>query len=136
MSERAALAGYAAAPVNPREGSGMGDTIFGKIIRREIPADIVFENDDVVGFRDLNPQAPVHVLFIPKKPLPTLDDAQPADAELLGKVLLAAAGYARQEGLAEQGYRTVINCNEHGGQTVFHLHVHLLAGRRMSWPPG
>lgn len=114
----------------------MGDTIFGKIIRREIPADIVFENDDVVGFRDLNPQAPVHVLFIPKKPLPTLDDAQPADAELLGKVLLAAADYARQEGLAEQGYRTVINCNEHGGQTVFHLHVHLLAGRRMGWPPG
>ena len=114
----------------------MGDTIFGKIIRREIPADIVFENDDVVGFRDLNPQAPVHVLFIPKKPLPTLDDAQPADAELLGKVLLAAADYARQEGLAEQGNRTVINCNEHGGQTVFHLHVHLLAGRRMSWPPG
>ena len=114
----------------------MGDTIFGKIIRREIPADIVFENDDVVGFRDLNPRAPVHVLFVPKKPLPTLDDAQPADAELLGKVLLAAAGYARQEGLAEQGYRTVINCNEHGGQTVFHLHLHLLAGRRLGWPPG
>lgn len=114
----------------------MGDTIFGKIVRREIPADIVFENDEVIGFRDLNPQAPVHVLFIPKKPLPTLDDAGPDDAELLGKVLLAAADYARQEGLAEQGYRTVINCNEHGGQTVFHLHVHLLAGRRMNWPPG
>jgi histidine triad (HIT) family protein len=115
---------------------GMGDTIFGKIIRREIPADIVFENDDVLGFRDVNPQAPVHVLFIPRKPLPTLDDAQPGDAELLGKLLLAAADYARQEGLAEQGYRTVINCNEDGGQTVFHLHVHLLAGRRMHWPPG
>ena len=114
----------------------MGDTIFGKIIRREIPADIVFENDDVLGFRDVNPQAPVHVLFIPRKPLPTLDDAQPGDAELLGKLLLAAADYARQEGLAEQGYRTVINCNEDGGQTVFHLHVHLLAGRRMHWPPG
>lgn len=114
----------------------MGDTIFGKIIRREIPADIVFENDDVLGFRDLNPQAPVHVLFIPKKALPTLDDAGPGDAELLGKVQLAAAEYARQEGLAEQGYRTVINCNEHGGQTVFHLHVHLLAGRRLGWPPG
>jgi len=114
----------------------MGDTIFGKIVRHEIPADIVFENDDVVAFRDLNPQAPVHVLFIPKKPLPTLNDAQPADAELLGKVLLAAADYARQEGFAEQGYRTVINCNEHGGQTVYHLHVHLLAGRRLSWPPG
>jgi len=122
--------------VNPREESGMGDTIFGKIIRREIPADIVFEDDEVVGFRDLNPQAPVHVLFIPKKPLPTLNDAGPEDAELLGKVLLAAAAYAKQEGLAEQGYRTVINCNEHGGQTVFHLHVHLLAGRRMAWPPG
>ncbi|NUO73865.1 MAG: histidine triad nucleotide-binding protein [Frateuria sp.] len=114
----------------------MGDTIFGKIVRHEIPADIVYENDDVVGFRDLNPQAPVHVLFVPKKPLPTLDDARPGDAELLGKVLLAAADYARQEGLAGQGYRTVINCNEHGGQTVFHLHVHLLAGRRMNWPPG
>jgi histidine triad (HIT) family protein len=114
----------------------MGDTIFGKIIRREIPADIVYESEDVVGFRDLNPQAPVHVLFIPKQPLPTLNDAQPKDAELLGKVLLAAADYARQEGFAEQGYRTVINCNEHGGQTVFHLHVHLLAGRRMTWPPG
>ena len=113
----------------------MGDTIFGKIVRREIPADIVFENDEVIGFRDLNPQAPVHVLFIPKKPLPPLADAGPDDAELLGKVLLAAADYARQEGLAEQGYRTVINCNEHGGQTVFHLHVHLLAGRRMNWPP-
>lgn len=114
----------------------MGDTIFGKIIRREIPADIVYENDEVLGFRDLNPQAPVHVLFVPKKPLPTLDDAGADDAELLGKVLLAAADYARREGLAEQGYRTVINCNEHGGQTVFHLHVHLLAGRRMTWPPG
>ena len=114
----------------------MGDTIFGKILRREIPADIVYENDDVVGFRDLNPQAPVHVLFVPKQPLPTLDDARPEDAELLGKVLLAAADYARREGVAEQGYRTVINCNEHGGQTVFHLHGHLLAGRRMSWPPG
>ena len=114
----------------------MGDTIFGKIIRREIPADIVYETDDVLAFRDLNPQAPVHVLFIPKKPLATLNDARAADAELLGKLQLAAADYARQEGLAEQGYRTVINCNEHGGQTVFHLHLHLLAGRRLGWPPG
>jgi histidine triad (HIT) family protein len=119
-----------------RQESGMGDTIFGKILRREIPADIVYEDDDVVGFSDVNPQAPVHVLFIPKKPLPTLNDAQPGDAELLGKLLLAAAGYAKQVGLAEQGYRAVVNCNEHGGQTVFHLHVHLLAGRRLGWPPG
>ncbi|HTH67296.1 MAG TPA: histidine triad nucleotide-binding protein [Rhodanobacter sp.] len=114
----------------------MSDTIFSKIIRREIPADIVYENDDVLGFRDLNPQAPVHVLFIPKQALATLDDATAGDAELLGKLLLATADYARQEGFAENGYRAVINCNEDGGQTVFHLHVHLLAGRRMHWPPG
>ena len=114
----------------------MGDTIFGKIIRREIPADIVYEDDDVLAFRDLNPQAPVHVLFVPKRAIATLDDARPEDAELLGKVLIAAAAYAREQGLAKDGYRTVINCNEHGGQTVFHLHVHLLAGRRMHWPPG
>jgi len=114
----------------------MADTIFDKIIRREIPADIVYEDDDVLAFRDLNPQAPVHVLFVPKKSIATLDGATPADAELLGKVLLAAATYARREGLADQGYRTVINCNEYGGQTVFHLHLHLLAGRQMHWPPG
>ena len=114
----------------------MTDTIFAKIVRREIPADIVYEDDDVLGFRDLNPQAPVHVLFIPRQPLATLNDATPQDAPLLGKLLLAAAAYARQEGFAEQGYRAVINCNEHGGQTVFHLHVHLLAGRRLGWPPG
>lgn len=114
----------------------MGDTIFGKIIRREIPADIVYEDDDVLAFRDLNPQAPVHVLFVPKRAIATLDSAVATDAELLGRLLLATATYARREGLAEQGYRTVINCNEHGGQTVFHLHVHLLAGRQMHWPPG
>ncbi|WP_426689174.1 histidine triad nucleotide-binding protein [Rhodanobacter ginsengiterrae] len=114
----------------------MSDTIFSKIIRREIPADIVYEDEDVLAFRDLNPQAPLHVLFVPKKPIATLNDAVSADAELLGKLLLAAAAYAKSEGLAEQGYRTVINCNEDGGQTVFHLHVHLLAGRRLHWPPG
>jgi histidine triad (HIT) family protein len=114
----------------------MGDTIFGKIIRREIPADIVYEDDEVLAFRDLNPQAPVHVLFIPKRPIATLDAAAPADAELLGKLLLAAAAYARAQGLAEDGYRAVVNCNALGGQTVYHLHVHLLAGRQMTWPPG
>jgi histidine triad (HIT) family protein len=114
----------------------MADTIFGKIIRREIPADIVYEDDDVLAFKDLNPQAPVHVLFVPKRALATLNDATPADAELIGKLVLAAAAYAKREGLDKDGYRTVINCNEHGGQTVFHLHVHLLAGRRMHWPPG
>jgi histidine triad (HIT) family protein len=114
----------------------MADTIFGKIVRREIPADIVYEDDDVLAFRDLNPQAPVHVLFVPKRAIPTLNDAAAADAELLGKLLLAAAGYAKSQGFDKDGYRTVVNCNEHGGQTVFHLHVHLLAGRRMKWPPG
>jgi len=114
----------------------MGDTLFGKIIRREIPADIVYEDDDVLAFRDVNPQAPVHVLFIPKKPLATLNDAQEGDAAMLGKVVLAAAKWARQQGFAEDGYRCVINCNRDGGQTVFHVHVHLLAGRQLQWPPG
>jgi histidine triad (HIT) family protein len=114
----------------------MTDTIFAKIVRREIPADVVYEDDDVLAFRDLNPQAPVHVLFIPKRAIATLDEATAADAELLGKLLLAAATYAREQGLAESGYRTVINTNGHGGQTVFHIHVHLLAGRQMTWPPG
>ncbi|MEW9572531.1 histidine triad nucleotide-binding protein [Rhodanobacter sp. Si-c] len=114
----------------------MADTIFDKIIRREIPADIVYEDEELLAFRDVNPQAPVHVLFIPKKPIATLNDATAEDAALLGRLLLAAADYARREGFADQGYRTVVNCNEYGGQTVFHLHLHLLAGRHMHWPPG
>lgn len=111
-------------------------TIFTKIIQRELPADIVYEDDEILGFRDINGQAPTHVLFIPKKPIATLNDATPADAELLGKLLLAAARYAKQEGIAEKGYRCVINCNSDGGQTVFHIHLHLLGGRVMTWPPG
>ncbi len=114
----------------------MSDTIFAKILRHEIPADIVYEDDHVVGFTDVNPQAPTHVLFIPREPIPTLDDATPEQAELLGRLLLAAASYARGQGLAEKGYRVVINCNEDGGQTVYHLHFHLLGGRVMGWPPG
>ena len=114
----------------------MSDTIFSKIVRREIPADIVYEDDEVLGFRDLNPQAPVHVLFIPKKAVATLDDLTDDDAEAVGKLVLAATRYARDEGFAESGYRCVINCNKDGGQTVFHLHLHLLAGRAMHWPPG
>ena len=114
----------------------MTDTIFAKIVRRDIPADIVYEDEEVLAFRDLNPQAPVHVLFIPKRAIATLDDATPDDAELLGKLLIAAASYARKQGFEKDGYRTVINTNGHGGQTVFHIHVHLLAGRPMTWPPG
>lgn len=110
----------------------MTDTLFGKIIRREIPADIVYEDDAVLGFRDIAPQAPVHVLFIPKnEAIPTLDDLQPGHAELVGKLVLAAAEYARREGFAQKGYRVVMNCREDAGQTVFHVHLHLLAGARL-----
>lgn len=112
------------------------DTLFGKIIRREIPADIVHEDDHVLGFRDIDPKAPTHVLFIPKIRIATLNDASPEQAELLGRLMLAAAGYARAQGFAEDGYRVVMNCNAHGGQTVFHIHLHLLAGRPLAWPPG
>ena len=114
----------------------MSDTLFAKIIRREIPADIVYEDDDVLAFRDIHPQAPVHVLFIPKRPFATLNDVGAADAALLGRLMLAAAGWAKLQGFAEDGYRVVMNCNGHGGQTVFHIHLHLLAGRAMHWPPG
>ena len=114
----------------------MGDTLFGKIIRREIPADIVYEDDEVLAFRDINPQAPVHVLFIPKRALATLNDAADADALLIGKLALCAARWAKQQGFADDGYRCVMNCNRDGGQTVFHIHLHLLAGRQMAWPPG
>ena len=114
----------------------MGDTLFGKIIRREIPADIVFEDDEVLAFRDINPQAPVHVLFIPKKAFATLNDVDAADAELIGRLFIAATAWAKRNGLADDGYRLVMNCNAHGGQTVFHIHLHLLAGRQMHWPPG
>jgi histidine triad (HIT) family protein len=114
----------------------MPETLFSKIIRREIPADIVYEDDDVLAFRDIHPQAPVHVLFIPKKAVATLDDLTDADAEAVGKLVLAATRYARKEGFAANGYRCVMNCNKDGGQTVFHLHLHLLAGRAMHWPPG
>ena len=114
----------------------MSDTIFSKIIRREIPADIVFENDRVLAFRDINPQAPVHILIIPKKPIPTVNDIQAEDAPLIGELFVVAAQLAGHEGIAEAGYRTVFNCRDHGGQEVYHLHLHLLGGRQMTWPPG
>lgn len=114
----------------------MTETIFSKILRREIPAEIVYEDDGVLGFRDLHPQAPVHVLFIPKTPIATLNDASPEQAGLLGGLLLAAARWAKAEGFAADGYRVVMNCNRDGGQTVQHIHLHLLAGRALRWPPG
>ena len=113
----------------------MIDTIFSKIIRKEIPADIVYEDDLVLAFRDVQPQAPVHILVIPKKPIESIDRATPEDAALLGHLLLTIKRVATQEGL-EKGYRVVINTGEDGGQTVFHLHLHLLGKRSMAWPPG
>ena len=114
----------------------MSDDLFEKIIRREIPADIVFENDDVLAFRDIDPQAPVHVLVIPKRRIATINDLEPGDAELMGRMVLAAREIAAQEGLSDNGYRLVFNCNRDGGQSVYHIHLHLLGGRRMTWPPG
>ena len=114
----------------------MSDTIFGKIASGEIAADLVYKDEDVVAFRDISPQAPTHLLVIPRKPIPTLDAAGPEDTALLGKLLLVAAQVAREAGIAERGYRTVINCNAEAGQTVFHLHLHVLGGRPMQWPPG
>jgi histidine triad (HIT) family protein len=114
----------------------MSDTIFGRIAAGEISADIVYQDDDLVAFRDLSPQAPTHILIIPRKSIPTLNDVEAADAELVGKLFLAAAKVAKQVGIAEAGYRVVVNCNAVGGQTVFHLHLHLLGGRPMRWPPG
>jgi len=114
----------------------MPDTTFGRIARGEVPADIVYQDEHLVAFRDLGPQAPTHVLIIPRKPIPTLNDLEEADAELAGRLLLAAGRIARQLGISDPGYRVVINCNAAGGQTVFHLHLHLLGGRPMQWPPG
>lgn len=114
----------------------MSDCLFCKMVSREIQPDIVYEDDDVLAFRDINPQAPVHVLIIPKRHISTLNDLEEGDAELIGRLHLAAKRVADQDGIAEAGYRTVFNCNEAGGQLVFHAHLHLLGGRAMGWPPG
>lgn len=111
-------------------------TIFGAILRGEIPATRVWEDEHCIAFRDIAPAAPTHILVIPRILLPTLADAQPEHAPLLGHMLWVVAEIARQEGIAQDGYRVVINCGEGGGQTVFHLHMHLISGRPLSWPPG
>jgi histidine triad (HIT) family protein len=108
--------------------------LFCRIVAGEIPAKLVMETEECVAFRDVNPQAPVHVLVIPREHVPSLNDAR--DAVMIGKMQQLAAQIARSEGIAERGYRTVINTNSDAGQTVFHLHLHLLGGRHMSWPPG
>lgn len=114
----------------------MADTIFGRIIRGEIPASIVHEDNDLLAFHDIDPQAPVHILVIPKRAIETLNDLNDGDAELVGRMVLAARRIAADLGLAEDGYRLVFNCNRHGGQSVDHIHLHLLAGRQLTWPPG
>ena len=111
------------------------DTIFGKIIRREIPADIVYEDNLALAFRDVNPQAPVHILVIPKEPIARLSDAESQNHALMGHLLLTVKRVAEQQGLTN-GYRVVINDGEDGGQTVHHLHLHILGGRPLAWPPG
>ena len=111
-------------------------TIFTKIINKEIPADILFEDDDVLAFRDINPQAPIHFLVIPKKEIRTLNDIKENDKDLIGKLFIIAKELAKSEGISEEGYRTIFNCNEHGAQTVYHIHLHVLGGRQMTWPPG
>ena len=112
------------------------DCVFCSIIKRQIPADIVFDNDRVLAFRDINAQAPVHILIVPKKHIKGLNDIAGADQELLGEIQLVARTLARKEGIDVDGYRLVANCGPAAGQTVFHLHYHLLGGRPFTWPPG
>ncbi len=114
----------------------MADCLFCKIIGGQIPSAKVHEDADIVAFKDLNPQAPLHVLIVPRRHIATLNDLTQADDALVGSMVRAAADLAKQHGYDERGYRTVFNCNREAGQTVFHIHLHLLAGRGLTWPPG
>ena len=114
----------------------MADCLFCRIARKEIPAKVVYEDDRVMAFEDINPQAPTHTLVIPRQHFATLNDVGPGDEGLLGHMLLVARGIAKEKGLHEKGYRLVANTLESAGQSVFHIHVHLLGGRRFAWPPG
>jgi histidine triad (HIT) family protein len=114
----------------------MSDCIFCQIAAGQIPSKTVFENERVLAFRDLHPQAPTHVLVIPRRHIATLNDLQPGDESLVGEMMLAAMQIAANENLAENGYRVVMNCNRDGGQSVYHIHLHLMGGRYMRWPPG
>ena len=114
----------------------MSDCLFCKMVSGEIQPDTVYEDDNVLAFRDLNPQAPTHVLVIPKRHISTINDLNSDDAELVGQIYLAAKQVAEIDGIAEDGFRTVMNCNAGAGQTVFHIHLHVLGGRGMQWPPG
>ena len=112
------------------------DCLFCKIVDGDIPADIVYESDTAIGFRDINPQAPIHMVVIPRQHIATINDIEPAHEALVGSLFSAARQIAADEGLSEDGYRAVMNCNAAAGQTVFHIHLHVLGGRQMRWPPG
>jgi histidine triad (HIT) family protein len=120
----------------PRQGGEMSKTLFEKIVAREIPAQIIYEDDLVIAFRDIKPAAPSHALIVPKKPIPRIAEAAPADHAVLGHLLLKAAEVAKGLGLSQSGYRVVINNGPDAGESVPHLHVHILGGRHLSWPPG
>jgi histidine triad (HIT) family protein len=112
------------------------DCLFCKILDGEIPADVIYESDAAIAFRDINPQAPTHVLIIPRRHIASINDLEEADREVVGSLYIAAQEIAQQEGIAETGYRAVMNCGEGAGQTVFHIHMHVLGGRALGWPPG
>jgi histidine triad (HIT) family protein len=114
----------------------MADCIFCKLINGDLPAQFVYQNEHVVAFNDINPQAPTHVLIIPRKHIATLNDLSSGDAQVMAELYLAAQQIAEDAGIAQAGYRTVVNCNLGGGQTVYHLHLHVMGGRQMRWPPG
>ncbi|MFW3613741.1 histidine triad nucleotide-binding protein [Billgrantia antri] len=114
----------------------MQDCMFCKIVKREIPADIVYEDEQVLAFNDINPQAPTHILIIPKQHIATLNDVEASDQALVGRLPYVAARLAEERGFAADGYRVVMNCNDQGGQTVYHIHMHLMGGRRFTWPAG
>lgn len=111
-------------------------TIFNKIINKEIPADIVYETDNVIAFKDVNPAAPVHILIIPKKNISTTNEIDEEDASILSELFLSVKIIAKKMNIDKKGYRVVINCNDDGGQTVYHLHIHIMGGRKFHWPPG
>ena len=114
----------------------MSECLFCKIVAGEIPAKLVHQDDELIAFSDINPQAPLHALIVPRRHIPTLNDLAPADDALVGSMFRRAAALATERGYADRGYRTVFNCNAEAGQSVFHIHLHLLAGRGMHWPPG
>jgi histidine triad (HIT) family protein len=114
----------------------MADCLFCKVVAGQVPATLVFQNDRVVAFKDITPRAPTHVLIVPRRHIATLNELSPEDDALVGEMMRAAAAIAKEQGLSERGYRTVFNCNAEAGQTVFHIHLHLLGGRPMTWPPG